>query len=239
MSRKILIIQSNYIPWKGYFDAIKKADILVLYDDAQYTKNDWRNRNLIKTKNGPKWLTIPISISGNHFHKINEMQVSEKHLSWPQAHWSSIYQSYVNAPFFKYYEKEIKSLYLGCEDRYLSRINYRFLTSICSMLDIDTEFLWSDQFELKGDRSERLLNICLELKATHYISGPAAKDYLNESIFAENGIGVEWMDYSGYPEYPQLYPPFTHAVSIIDLLFNCGPEAKKYFQVNSQVINQN
>lgn len=222
---KVLITQSNYIPWKGYFDAINKADVFVLYDDMQYTKRDWRNRNLIKTAKGLQWLTIPVQVKGKYFQKINETIVSEK--DWNKSHWDQIRNAYRQAPYFKTYQSFFEDLYKSSNEEYLSKINHSFLSSICGLLGISTKFMWSHEFELKGDKSEKLLNICRELNATHYISGPAAKDYLDESLFKAENITVEWMEYN-YNEYPQQFPPFQHGVSIIDLLFNCGDRFKEH-----------
>ncbi len=220
---KVFISQSNYIPWKGYFDAIRRADVFVLYDDMQYTKRDWRNRNQIKTPNGLQWLSIPVKVKGKFFQKISETEVSDP--DWALKHWQSIHQNYQKAPFFPEYGPLFETLYRSATEERLSQINYHFLKAIAGMLGITTRFRWSSEFDLQGDRSEKLLHICKDLQATHYISGPAAQGYLDMELFRKNGIDVLWMDYAGYPEYPQLFGPFNHHVSILDLLFNTGPGA--------------
>ena len=225
---KVFISQSNYIPWKGYFDAIRRADVFVLYDDMQYTKRDWRNRNQIKTPNGLQWLSIPVKVKGKFFQKISETEVSD--LDWALKHWQTIRQNYLKAPFFPEYGPLFETLYHRATEEGLSQINYLFLKTIAGMLGITTHFRWSSEFDLKGDKSEKLLHICRDLQATHYISGPAAKGYLDEDLFRKNEIDVLWMDYSGYPEYPQLYGPFDHHVSILDLIFNTGPNAASYLK---------
>ncbi|HRI61212.1 MAG TPA: WbqC family protein [Saprospiraceae bacterium] len=225
---KVFISQSNYIPWKGYFDAIQRADVFVLYDDMQYTKRDWRNRNQIKTPNGLQWLSIPVQVKGKYFQKINETEVADQ--EWPTDHWQCIVQNYRKAPFFPEYGPLFEALYRSATNKHLSQINYHFLKAIAGILGINTDFRWSSEFELRGDKSEKLLHICKDLQATHYISGPAAKDYLEEDIFRQNGIDVVWMDYSNYPEYPQLFGPFNHFVSMLDLLFNTGPAAASYLK---------
>jgi len=226
--KSLLITQSNYIPWKGYFDGINSADEFVIYDDMQYTKRDWRNRNKIKTAKGAEWLSIPVEVKGKFFQKINETKISDK--DWARVHWNSIQVNYAAAPFFKDYKEFFKDLYLGCNEEKLSLINYRFIKAVCDLLEIKTVIRWSGEFELRGDKSEKLLNICLDAGADKYFSGPAAKDYMDSALFESNGIEISWFDYSGYEEYPQLYPPFDHAVSIIDLIFNTGPDAKKYLK---------
>jgi hypothetical protein len=228
MEKKILITQSNYIPWKGYFDSINTVDEFVLYDDMQYTKRDWRNRNKIKTANGTVWLSIPVEVKGKYFQKINETQISDT--KWNVDHWNTIKHAYSKAPFFNAYKSQFEDLYLGCNELFLSKINHRFLKGICEMLNINSKFIWSSEFELRGDKSEKLLNICLDSKATVYFSGPAAKDYLDVNLFHEHNIQVEWFDYSSYKEYNQLFPPFEHGVSIIDLIFNTGKDAFNYMK---------
>jgi len=228
--KKVAIIQSNYIPWKGYFDMINMVDVFVLYDDAQYTKRDWRNRNKIKTPQGLIWLTIPVEIKGKYKSSaIKEIKTLDN--KWRTKHWKSIELNYKKAPYFNQYASIFQKLYLEENETYLSKINYSFIKTINKILGITTELKWSWEFELKGDKSEKLLNICKDLNADVYLSGPAAKTYLDVELFNKNGIEVQWMDYSGYPEYPQLYtPPFVHEVSIIDLIFNTGENAIEYMK---------
>ena len=228
MTKKILITQSNYIPWKGYFDSINMTNEFVIYDDMQYTKRDWRNRNKIKTHRGLQWLSIPVEVKGKFFQKINKTKISDKNLK--KDHWNIIKENYSEAVYFNIYKDFFEELYLNCNEEYLSKINFRFLKSICSLLEIKTEIKWSSDFELKGDKSEKLLNLCLDENADIYYSGPAAKNYLDTKLFDEKNVKVEWFDYSGYPEYDQLFPPFEHGVSIIDLIFNCGPNSKSFLK---------
>jgi hypothetical protein len=226
--KKVLITQSNYIPWKGYFNAIKRADVFVLYDDVQYTRRDWRNRNLIKTPQGLQWLTVPVVVKGKYLQTISETKISDR--DWMERHWKAIQHNYVKAPFFDEYKFFFEKLYLNCSDLFLAKINLKFLKALCHLLEIETEFIVSSEFKfLEGDRSERLLNICRSLNATEYLSGPSAKDYLNTRIFEDSGIEVTWLDYSGYRPYPQLFGKFEHGVSIIDVIFNMGPESSRTF----------
>jgi len=224
---KVLIIQSNYIPWKGYFDAIQLADVVVWYDEMQYTKGDWRNRNKIKTPNGLQWLTIPIKVKSKSIQKINEAEIFRNH--WANKHWKNIQQNYTAAPFFKEYQNLFSNLFQeAAQLKFLSQVNFLFLSEISKLLGIQTKFLWSKDFELKGDKTEKLVNLCKEIGATDYLSGPAAKSYLDEGLFFKNNIEVNWLDYSSYPDYPQLHGDFVHGVSIIDLIFNVGKGAKSY-----------
>ena len=222
------IVQSNYIPWKGYFDLINLVDEFILFDDMQYTRRDWRNRNLIKTPAGPKWLTIPVAVKGNYFQKINETTVSDPR--WAGKHWKSIVNNYSKARYFELYRELFESLYLGLEERFLSRINYLFIDAICKTLGISTRISWSDDYASAEGKTERLVSLCRQSGATTYISGPAARDYIDEALFSDAQIELQYMDYSSYPEYSQLSSPFDHRVSIIDLIFNEGPEATKYMK---------
>jgi hypothetical protein len=224
--KKIAILQSNYIPWKGYFDMINSVDEFILYDTVQFTKNDWRNRNKIKTNNGVNWITIPVKHSISQ--KINEIQVFND--IWQQKHWKTLSQMYSKSKYFSEYKALFGNIYLNMNETFLSEINYIFICEVNKILDIKTKISWSSDYELSGEKSERLLNICKQTGASEYISGPAAKSYLNEELFHIENIKVTWMDYSGYPEYNQLFPPFEHGVSILDLIFNEGPNARKFMK---------
>ena len=228
--KKIFIIQTNYIPWKGYFDALNTVDEVILYDDMQYTKNDWRNRNKIKTAQGPQWLTIPIDVKGKMHQKIKDAVVSDRYLDWRESHWKTLQMSYSKAAHFKTYFSEFENLYKNDKEIHLSKINHSFIALINNILGIKTPMRWSSEFELKGDRNEKLVNLCLETNTTDYFTGPSAQEYLDESLFEKQGIKVHYIDYSGYPSYTQLYGDFVHAVSILDLLFNEGPKTRNFMK---------
>jgi WbqC-like protein family len=226
--KTIAVVQSNYIPWRGYFDLINSVDEFILYDDVQYTIRDWRNRNIIKTANGPLWLTIPVEVKGKYFQKVKETVISDP--AWFRKHWASITHSYSKAEYFPTYKELFQELYSQSEDKLLSKINHRFIVAICRILDIGTAITWSMDYKLVGDKTERLVDLCKQAGATRYLSGPAAKAYLDEDLFQHEGIAVDYMDYSGYQEYQQLYPPFEPRVSIIDLILNKGPHATTYMR---------
>jgi hypothetical protein len=228
MSKTIAVVQSNYIPWKGYFDLINSVDQFILYDDVQYTSRDWRNRNTIKSPDGLIWLSIPVQGKGKYFQKIKDTVVADD--KWARQHWRSIVHNYSKAKYFSDYKELFQELYLRSEDKFLSQINYRFINAICRMLGISTVISWSMDFHLSGEKTERLVDLCRQAEATNYISGPSAKAYLDEELFSRQCVAVSYIDYSGYPEYRQLYPPFEPAVSIIDLIFNAGPDAIKYMK---------
>lgn len=226
---RVAIVQSNYIPWKGYFDLIASVDVFVLYDDAQYTRRDWRNRNRIKTAQGARWLTVPVQVTGKYLQPVREVVVSDP--AWAETHWRTLVTHYSKAAGFAQVAPALDALYRDVTNKpRLSDINHHLLAGICTLLGIATPLRWSSELELSGDRSERLLNMCRQLGASTYVSGPMARDYLDERLFQEAGIAVEWADYSGYHEYRQLHPPFDHHVSIVDLLFNEGSEARQFLK---------
>jgi len=221
-------LQSNYIPWKGYFDLINKVDEFILFDDTQYTKRDWRNRNKIKTKNGIKWLTIPVSVKGKYLQKIKETKIIDE--NWNKQHWQIIKSNYSKSRYYKDYNDVFEELYLNCSEKYLSIINYKFIITINNILNINTKIRFSNEFDLIEGQTEKLLDICKQCDADTYISGPSAKKYFNEDLALQEDIKVEWMDYDSYPLYNQLYLPFNHEVSILDLIFNEGANATKFLK---------
>jgi len=225
--KKVAILQSNYIPWKGYFDIINMVDEFILYDEVQYTKNDWRNRNKIQTKQGTQWLTIPVR-QKKLSQLIEETEVTDA--NWGKKHWKTIKQNYSKAKYFSAYQDVFEDIYLNNNEKYLSQINYKFITTICKILDINTKIRWSNEFDLLEGKTERLLGICKDCNADVYVSGPSAQDYFDEELAKREMIDVEWMDYSGYPIYNQLGTPFEHGVSILDLIFNEGPDAVKFMK---------
>ena len=226
--KRVAILQSNYIPWKGYFDIINSVDEFILYDDMQYTRRDWRNRNKIKTPQGSIWLTIPVEVKGKYYQKINETIVSEK--DWNVKHWKTISSIYAKAPFIADYKPFFEKIFIGCTDESLSKINYRFITGISSLLGIKTKISWSMDYKVADGKTERLVNLCRQANATEYISGPSAKGYIVDEMFDAAEIKLSYMNYDSYPEYNQMFPPFDHFVSIVDLIFNMGPESSKYMK---------
>ncbi len=221
----IAIVQSCYIPWKGYFDLIRRSDRFVLYDCVQYTTYDWRNRNRIKTANGLHWLTVPITYV-SQTQRICDTLCADQ--PWQEQHWETLRHAYTKAPCFTEFAPAIEGLYQSCDQRALSEVNQHFLTGIKALLNISTPLeLLKEQIDAQGDKTEKLVAICKHYGATRYLSGPSAKAYLDFPLFEKAGIEVEWMQYE-YPEYKQLHPPFTHEVSILDVLFNTGAEASRF-----------
>jgi hypothetical protein len=223
--KTVAVVQSNYIPWKGYFDLINIADEFILFDDMQYTRRDWRNRNLIKTPKGLEWLTIPVDVKGKYYQKIKEARVNEP--DWAKKHWATIMHNYGKARYFRHYREIFENLYLSQKDEFLSKINFQFINTVCRLLGIKTKLSWSMDYELVEGKTERLLGLCKAAGATNYLSGPSGKGYMDEQLFVQEGISVSFIDYV-YPEYTQLYGPFEHGVTILDLLFNEGPNATRF-----------
>ncbi len=225
-TKRVVILQSNYLPWKGFFDLIRQADLLIFYDDTQYTKNDWRNRNRIKTPRGVTWMTIPC---GPHHLGRRIDQIRPAHPKWQQSHWDILHQNYRAAPFFSLFRSFFQEFYLGRTWDNLSELNQYLIVEIArNFLGIQTPFLQSNSLGVEGTREARLVGLLQKVGATHYLSGPTGRAFLRSDPFQEAGIQLEYMDYSHYRPYRQLYPPFVHEVSIVDLLFNEGADAASY-----------
>jgi len=226
--KKIAILQSNYIPWKGYFDMIASVDEFILYDNMQYTRRDWRNRNQIKTPQGLQWLTVPVQVKGKYDQKIKDTLIYGE--AWVADHWKALEQNYRRAPFFQEVTAWLKPVYFDSRHEHLSELNRRLMLAVCAYLGIHTRITSSTDYSLVDGKTERLVDLCLQVGATEYVSGPAAKDYLVERLFDEKNIRLTWFDYAGYPEYPQQWGAFAHGVSILDLLFNCGRDSARYMR---------
>lgn len=208
---------------------IAAVDEFVLYDDMQYTRRDWRNRNQIKTPHGQQWLTVPVKVKGKYHQTIRETEIDG--IDWAQNHWKALTQNYRRASYFQKNSALFEPIYLQCQHTYLSELNRKLIEVICGYLGITTKISNSWDYTLIEGKSERLADLCAQAGGTEYISGPSAKGYIEESAFAELGITLSWFDYTGYPEYPQLWSgEYTHNVSILDLLFNCGQDAPRYMK---------
>lgn len=224
----VVILQPSYVPWRGYFHQVQKADIFVFYDCVQYDKRGWRNRNIIKTAQGPKWITIPVqsksAISAGL--QIRDILIDSND-SWKRKHLSALRNNYGKAPYFRRYESLIEDLFSQTTSK-LADFTCRSTEILARGLGVEnTEFLRSSDLSVDGVRTDRLINILKHVGATHYISGPSARTYIEENKFDEAGISIEYMVYD-YPEYEQLHGEFLPGVSILDLLFNVGPKAANY-----------
>lgn len=222
--KRLAVVQSNYIPWKGYFDLIASVDEFVFYDEVQYTKNDWRNRNRIKTPQGVQWLSIPTGISLRR--KIRDVCIDDPGCG--PSHWQRLGANYARARHFKPIADWLEPLFRGRPWINLAEVNHSLIAAVCRFLDIGTRLTHSTEYPSDGDRTQRLVGLCLKAGADVYVSGPSARSYLDEAAFARAGVAVEWFEYGPYPAYPQLWGEFVHEVSIVDLLFNCGDQAAQY-----------
>lgn len=226
--KKVAILQSNYIPWKGYFDMIASVDEFILFDDMQYTRRDWRNRNQIKTPQGVQWISIPVLVKGKYDQKIKDTEIENP--NWAVTHWKALVQNYRHTPHFDEIAAWLEPLYLAKTFTHLSPLNRHFIEAICNYLGIKTTITNSWDYSLIEGKTERLADLCMQAGGTEYISGPAAKNYIEEKVFTDMRIKLTWFNYNGYAEYPQLWGEFTHGVTILDLLFNCGKESRHFMK---------
>jgi hypothetical protein len=223
--KKVAIIQSSYIPWKGYFDIIHDVDCFIFLDDVQYTNRDWRNRNKIKSNSGEQWITIPLG--SNRDKLISEVEFDD--LSWRETHLQNIEKYYRTADHFDKYFKLIKDFYYQKDWLYLSDFNQNFIKRFSTeILEIKTTFHNSAEIDVKEKKLNKITGLLEAVDGDYYVSGPLAKNYLDEKEFSKRNIKLCYKDYSGYPEYKQLYPPYSHYVSVLDLLFNVGDSIKYY-----------
>jgi WbqC-like protein family len=223
---RICIIQSCYIPWKGFFDLIGRCDEYVVFDSVQYVKRHWHNRNRIKTANGVEWLTIPVITKGRFEQPIDSVEIEKP---WAEKHWRAIELAYRRAAFFEQFAPTVKSWYeLADKKARLTEVNAVFLAGISKLLGFQTSITRDTAYPAHGTKTERLLGIALAAGADRYLSGPSAREYFDEALFKAAGVTPEWMSYDGYEEYPQLHGAFEHAVTVLDLLFNTGSDARGY-----------
>lgn len=227
--KRIAILQSNYLPWKGYFDLMAYVDEFIFYDDVQYTARDWRNRNLIKTPQGLQWLSVPVKYDYEQRPSIASIEIDSDR--WREQHWQAIQRNHARAAHAATICDLLAPFYTGNPPRKLSELNQRCIITIANYLGIRTPIKRSTDYPSQGgDPTRRLIEICALAGATHYVSGPTARSYLREPLFRAEGLAVEWFDYDGYPTYPQLWGDFEHRVSVIDVLFNCGPQSADFLR---------
>lgn len=221
---RVVILQPSYLPWLGYFDQLYKSDAFVLYDDVQYDKHGWRNRNRIKTPSGPQWLTVPVLTHGRGRPANQEIGIDNRQ-PWGRKHLQALRVNYAKAPAFTEVFAKLEPV-LGQRWERLVDVNYAVLEALCALLGLERDIRFSSQLGIVGERTERLIAICRALGADHYLSGDAAQDYLEEGRFVEHGIQLEYHHYR-HPTYQQLHGPFVPYLSVLDLLMNHGRESLK------------
>ena len=229
---RIAVMQPTYLPWMGYFGMIELADVFVFYDDVQFQRQSWQSRNKIKLSNHSKkdwqWLSVPIIHDGLD-NKIKQVKINNNN-RWKDKHWKTIYHSYNNTEFFSKYEEKIKSFY-NPNWQYIANLNIYIIKKLSRLFNLDLpEFIVSSELEgIKGNKTDRLINIINKLEAKEYISPSGAKDYLERDKFKKNGKKLYWYEYN-HPVYEQIGEDFLSHMSAIDLLFNVGDDSKSYIR---------
>ena len=224
-SKTVAVLQPGYLPWLGFFDQMSRADVFVIYDDVQYDKNGWRNRNRIKSSSGPHWLTVPVHVKLGD--RIDTVLVDNTK-KWAKKHICSIQQFYKSAPYIEQYLPDLEELLLHDWDR-LVDLDLALITRMSSWLGISTLLVRSSELGIEGSRNQRLVDLCLHFGADRYFSGNAAKSYLDLALFREKGIQVNFQEYV-HPVYPQLHGDFVSNLSALDLLLNCGDASCDIFR---------
>jgi len=225
--KKVAILQPNYIPWKGVFDLISRVDAFVFYDDVQYTAKDWRSRNRIKTAHGDLWLTVPVLTKGLRDQRICDA-VIDPLSKWQTKHYKALKANYHKARYFKPYEYLLEEIYLARRWAKIADLNIFATRLIAEALGLKVEWHRSSDLRQSGSKNgERAINLCKSLACDHFVNGPSARTFMDESLFGQNGIKLDYISYA-YPEYEQLHPPFLHEVTVLDVIFNCGPDARAF-----------
>lgn len=224
--KKLAILQPNYLPWKGVFDLIYRVDVFVFLDDVQYTEHDWRNRNKILTAQGAQWITVPVKNSRRRGQLIYEAEI-ENRVNWQRKHYNSFQANYARAPYFKQFKWIIEDIFMEHQWTRLSDLNIYSTKLIAGVLGIRTEFINSLDLNSTGFKEDKVIDICKKLNGDYYLSGPTAKAYIAPRKFSDQDITLDYISYE-YPEYRQLHEPFNHHVTVLDLIFNCGPDAPYY-----------
>ena len=219
----VVVLQPGYLPWLGFFDQLRRADVFVYYDDVQYDKHGWRNRNRIKTQAGPMWLTVPVRHGGRGFQRTLEIEIDSR-TPWQRKHVASIRQAYARAPSCGRYLPSLEEMLHRKWER-LVDLDIGCVELMAQWLGLQRRIERSSALGISGSRSERLLNICRCFGASTYLSGDSAQGYLDVALFERHGVTVEWQRFA-HPVYPQLHGEFVPFLSALDLLFNCGDEAQ-------------
>ena len=222
----VAIHQPNYLPYLGYFDKIDKCDVFVFLDSVTYTHNDYRNRNRVKTQHGEHWRTVPVVHKGALDTPIHDIRIDGQR--WRKKHGRTLEQSYCRAPMFREYWEFFKRAYEH-EWTSLSWLDKHLIEGMCKMLGVGAEFVDSSNLDdapdccgrPRGNPTDLLVDICKQLGAARYISGPGAGTYVQPEKFEDAGIEFKWQEFR-CPEYPQLHGLFVPNLSAVDYIFNRG-----------------
>lgn len=213
--------QPAYLPWLGLFHKIALSDIYVLLDEVQFEKNSFINRNKIKTPNGPQLLTVPLSKSGYRDKPVKDLEINNTD-NWGKNHLERISQNYKKAPFFDGYADFFESVYNQKWTNLIDLVIY-MLEFFLKELKINTRVIKQSELHTLGKKQDLVLEMCKKLNADIFVFGALGRDYADENVFRNNGIKIYFQDYI-HPSYPQQWGEFVPYMSIIDLLFNVGPE---------------
>lgn len=218
--------QPVYLPWLGLFHKIALCDVFVFMDDVQYLKQDWNNRNRVKGSQGAFWLTVPVQLKKSVSLMLKDIILTDEPWDnknhWQRAHWKSIQSSYARAPYWDDYAGQLEAIYLDKPWTHLSDLNEAMLKLLLKFLGMDVEMVKGSQMQFSGKKSDLVLDHCRKLNGDFCVLGTHGRGYLDEASFSRNNIGFHYQDYN-HPVYPQKFGGFEPHLSVIDLLFNCGP----------------
>lgn len=226
----LAVLQPGYLPWLGFFDQMNRADVFVYYDDVQYDKHGWRNRNRVKSMTGPVWLTVPVRHSGLGMPPVNQVEIDNR-LPWARKHIQTLSQFYARAPYKDDYLPTLQEILERPWTRLID-LNLQLSETMRDWLSIDCEIHMASDLEIHGEQSGRLLALCRHFGANVYLTGDSARDYLDIDLFTGHGVHVEWQNYR-HPEYPQLHGEFVSHLSAVDLLFNAGPRSRRIIEAGA------
>lgn len=221
--KRVCIHQPDFLPYLGFFHRLLFTDIFIILDDVQFLRRGWHHRDKIKTSHGEKWLTLSIK-KGDYYQKINQVILSEDRDMWIANHLNLLKVNYKKATYFDDYFPQIRDIYLSDFNRLID-INMTFLYFFFKLFDLKGNIIFSSELNVEGHNNLKLINLVKAAGSRHYLSGIGAKYYMDEEMFANEGITIEWQKFY-HPVYPQLHGEFIPNLSCIDLLFNCGPNSK-------------
>jgi hypothetical protein len=219
----VAVHQPQYLPWIGYFDKMRRADVFCYLNDVQYKKNEWQNRNRIKTAQDWQWLTVPVRYRFPE--KINEVQINNT-TQWSKKHLQALKTNYSRAPYFKAYISIFEDIFFK-EWELISELNIHLIERLKDALQMQAKTtIISSELTLREEPTDRLIDICKALGADTYLAGRGGAGYMDMARFEKNGLKVIMQEFK-HPVYSQLFGDFQSHLSIVDLLFNCGPDSLK------------